>query len=81
MEDKLGIGVKNFSPDADITTAGPIRFQDKKFEVGSSDPDSGNYVTGDIVWNTTPTPTGYVGWICIKGGTPGTWKPFGQIAS
>lgn len=81
MEEKLGIGVRNFSSDADITTAGPVRFQDKKFEVGSDEPVTGNYVKGDIVWNTLPTPTGYVGWICIRGGTPGEWKPFGQIAA
>tara|TARA_B110000503_G_scaffold130518_1_gene204007 strand:+ start:1043 stop:2131 length:1089 start_codon:yes stop_codon:yes gene_type:complete len=81
IEDKLGVGVKNFTTDADITTAGPVRFQDKKFEVGSEVPTSGNYIKGDIVWNTQPTPSGYVGWICIKGGTPGEWKRFGQISS
>lgn len=81
IEDKLGIGVKNFATDADITTAGPVRFQDKKFEIGDEIPKSGSYVKGDIVWNTLPTPSGYVGWICIKGGSPGTWKPFGQISA
>jgi len=81
IEDKLGVGVKNFATDADITSAGPIRFQEKKFEVGSEEPTSGNYVKGDIVWNTSPSPAGYVGWICVKSGTPGSWKLFGQIAS
>jgi hypothetical protein len=81
IEDKLGVGVKNFATDADITSAGPIRFQEKKFEVGSEEPKSGNYVKGDIVWNTSPSPAGYVGWICVKSGTPGSWKLFGQIAS
>lgn len=81
IEDKLGVGVKNFATDADITTAGPVRFQDKKFEVSDEIPTSGNYVKGDIVWNSQPTPSGYVGWICVKGGTPGEWKRFGQISA
>jgi len=80
FKDKVGVGVKNFATDADITTAGPVRFQDKKFEVDSNIPDNGSYKKGDVVWNSNPKPTGYVGWICVREGTPGEWKPFGQIA-
>lgn len=76
---KLGINVKN--PDCDIETAGPIKIQNKKFEVGSSLPKTGNYRKGDIVWNENPKPSGYVGWICTRDGTPGEWKPFGIISS
>jgi len=78
---KVGIGVKNFSEDADLTVAGPIRMQDKKFEVLDRHPSSGNYNQGDIVYNSNPKPTGYIGWVCVKDGAPGEWKPFGQIAS
>lgn len=78
---KLGVGVKNPPVDASITTAGPIRFQDKKFEVGENPPKHGSYKKGDVVWNSDPKPTGYVGWICTREGTPGVWKPFGQISS
>ena len=78
--DRIGVRVKNFGDDVDITTAGPVRFQNKKQEVGSSEPQNGSYRKGDIVWNDNPKPTGYVGWICITDGTPGVWKPFGQIA-
>jgi hypothetical protein len=78
---KIGVGVKNFASDADITTAGPIRMQGKKFEVGTGTPTSGSYALGDVVWNSSPKPTGYVGWVCIREGTPGEWKPFGQISS
>lgn len=81
IQDKLGVGVKNFDQDADITSAGPIRFQNKKFEVGNEKPSSGTYVKGDIVWNSNPEPSGYVGWICTRSGTPGTWKTFGSISS
>ena len=78
---KIGVGVKNFATDADITTAGPIRMQGKKFEVGTGTPTNGSYTISDIVWNNSPQPTGYVGWVCVRTGTPGEWKPFGQIAS
>ena len=78
---KVGVGVKNFATDADITTAGPIRMQGKKFEVGTTIPTDGSYAIGDIVWNSVPRPTGHVGWVCVREGTPGEWKSFGQIAS
>lgn len=42
-------------------------------------PVSGTWAVGDIVWNTTPTAGGYIGWVCTAGGTPGTWKTFGAI--
>jgi hypothetical protein len=81
FEHSVGIGVKNFLPDVDLHVRGPIRFQDKKFEVSNEPPTSGTYRKGDIVWNDNPTPTGYVGWVCIREGAPGEWKRFGAIAS
>jgi len=77
---KLGVGVTNPPNDASITAAGAIRFDSTKFETGESMPTQGNYTIGDIVWNLNPQPTGYVGWICVRTGTPGEWKPFGKIA-
>lgn len=77
----IGIGVKNFAEDVDLTVAGAIRVQNKKFEVSEKPPTTGNYIKGDIVWNAEPRPSGYVGWICTREGTPGEWKPFGQIAT
>lgn len=81
IENTLGVGVKNYVPDVDITTGGPVRFQGKKQEVGDTIPTGGSYAKGDIVWNDDPKPSGYVGWVCTRSGTPGVWKPFGQIAS
>ena len=78
---KVGIGVKNFAEDVDLTVAGPVRLHGRKFEVSDKTPTSGTYQKGDIVWSETPRPTGYVGWICVREGTPGEWKPFGQIAT
>lgn len=78
---KVGIGAKNFAEDVDLTVAGPVRIQNKKFEVADRSPVSGNYLKGDIVWNSNPQSTAYVGWVCVRDGTPGEWKPFGQIGS
>jgi hypothetical protein len=77
----LGVGINNPSNDTSITTAQGIRFAGTKFETGTKAPDAGVYKKGDIVWNSDPKPTGYVGWICIREGSPGVWKPFGSIAS
>lgn len=76
---RLGIGVNNIEEDICISTSGPVKFENKKFMNGTEEPTSGSFRQGDIVWNENPIPTGYVGWICVRAGTPGTWKPFGQI--
>lgn len=46
---------------------------------GSAPPTTGTWNTGDMVWNTSPAAGGYIGWVCVAGGTPGTWKGFGAI--
>lgn len=75
----LAININNMTHDVDIDTAGPVRFTGKKFEVGSDIPQTGLYNQGDIVWNDDPRPGSFVGWICIRTGTPGMWKEFGKI--
>ncbi|MDM3131997.1 hypothetical protein [Citrobacter sp. CK205] len=47
----------------------------------SAAPTSGRYISGSKVWNTSPSPGGILGWVCVSSGTPGTWKSFGGIAS
>jgi len=42
-------------------------------------PTSGTYTQGYIVYNSNPIAGANVGWICVVGGTPGTWKQFGVI--
>jgi hypothetical protein len=59
-----------------------LKFTTKKEKLISSGlnlPSTGNYIKGDLIYNTNPTPGGYVGWICTVSGTPGTWKGFGLI--
>lgn len=77
---RIGVGVNNVDNDVSISTAGPIKLQGKKQEVGNGAPDAGSYKQGDIVWNESPKPTDYIGWVCVREGSPGTWKPFGQIS-
>lgn len=78
---QLGVGVNNIEEGVGLAVSAPMKLQDKRFEVGSSVPTVGSYRQGDVVWNTNPQPTGYMGWVCVREGTPGVWKPFGQIGS
>jgi len=80
FERRVGIGVRNFADDADLTVAGPVRFQEKKFEVAERAPTAGTYRQGDTVWNSNPTAGGYMGWVCTRSGSPGEWKSFGLIS-
>jgi hypothetical protein len=78
---RLGVNTKNSPPDIDLDVRGALRFQDKKFTVSDNKPTEGTFKQGDIVWHSDPKPTGYIGWVCIKDGTPGEWKTFGLISS
>ena len=49
--------------------------------MGSAAPVAGTYKVGDIVYNTAPSAGGYIGWVCVTAGTPGTWKTFGAISA
>lgn len=75
------IGLTAPQPGVSLTVAGSLSFCRKKFEVGSSMPSSGYYNKGDIIWNDDPKATDYVGWVCTAAGSPGSWLPFGIIAS
>jgi hypothetical protein len=56
-------------------------FFDPPVSLGTSAPVAGLHVRGEKVWNTQPTSGADIGWVCIVGGTPGTWQPFGDIGS
>ena len=74
---KLGIGANN--PQESLHVVGNIKFADRIFSSGTESPKNGRWDTGSIVWNDNPQINQSVGWVCIKGGTPGSWRPFGQI--
>lgn len=48
---------------------------------GTAAPTSGTWEQGRIVWNRAPAASGFIGWVCVTAGTPGTWKTFGAISS
>jgi len=56
-------------------TMGATHYQ----SVGTAPPTSGAWDIGNIVWNEAPTAGGKIGWVCVAGGSPGTWKSFGLI--
>ena len=39
------------------------------------------WLKGEILYNENPTAGGYLGWICLASGNPGTWRGFGLIQS
>jgi hypothetical protein len=75
----LAVGMQTVGENAQIDVAGNIRFSNRLFAVGNQIPTVGTFRKGDIVWNDNPQETGYVGWVCIREGTPGIWRKFGQI--
>ena len=77
---QLTVGVARPDEDVAFTVAGSVSFDNKKFKVGSGIPTSGQYNKGDIVWNSDPKPTDYIGWVCVTPGAPGAWLPFGAIS-
>lgn len=75
----LGIKVQYPGEDVDLQVAGAIRFSDKRLAVANEAPLTGNHNQGDIVYDTNPVAGGYMGWVCVTSGSPGTWKRFGKI--
>lgn len=49
---------------------------------GTGPPSAGvrTWTLGDQIINAAPTAGGYIGWICITAGNPGTWRAYGLIA-
>ena len=80
FEGSVGIGVSAVTNGVSLETNGPVRFQNKRQEVGDGIPTIGLYNQGDIVWHDAPSPGGNLGWICIRTGTAGEWRSFGSIS-
>lgn len=74
---QVGIGVKY--PQESLHVDGNIKFAERTFASGIQEPTDGRWDTGSVVWNERPELNQPVGWICIKGGKPGAWRPFGLI--
>ena len=74
---QLGVGVKY--PTEALEVDGNIKFAERTFAAGEKNPTDGRWTTGSIVWNEKPAINHPIGWVCIKGGKPGSWRPFGFI--
>ena len=77
---KISIGVNSPDPAVDLHVNGAVRFNNHLHTYGDDAPQTGNYTSGDIVWNTDPKLNSPVGWVCVRAGSPGTWRPFGIIS-
>lgn len=78
---RLAVNITNPQPDAAFSVDGLVIMNGKKFANGLKEPSNGNWSKGDIIWNTNPQETSYIGWVCTMSGTPGIWKPFGYIGA
>lgn len=76
---KLSVGVATPDPAVDLHVAGPVRLNNHIQMYASEPPISGSYTAGDIIWNSNPTVGRFVGWVCLRAGSPGSWYPFGEI--
>jgi hypothetical protein len=77
---KLAVNVNQPDPNVDLHVNGSIRFAGRVHNSGTQSPQVGFYNKGDITWNEDPRQGSSVGWVCVKAGTPGEWRPFGVIA-
>lgn len=48
---------------------------------GSAAPTAGAWDRGDVIEARSPAASGFIGWVCVAAGTPGTWKTFGAISA
>jgi len=56
---------------------------DRRNTPGIEPPKTGAWQKGDRILNTDPDPAipgkAWAGWICIKEGEPGKWRPYGAL--
>lgn len=86
----IALGLPSSGGVSSITLAGDVtgasgsntlsKFNGVPWSSGSAAPTTGAHVIGEIVWNSAPTADGFIGWVCVTSGTPGTWIGFGLIA-
>jgi len=75
----MGINVKTIDSRASLHVSGAIKFNDKLHLSGSEAPTGGSFNEGDILWNNSPQPGRFIGWVCTRAGNPGLWSGFGRI--
>ena len=75
----LAVNITNPDPRAALHVNGAIKFNDKIHLHDRTAPSNGTFNIGDIVWNSDPQPGKFVGWVCVREGSPGVWNGFGRI--
>lgn len=75
----LGINVNQADPRSCLHVNGAFKFNDKLHLSGNEPPVSGSFNQGDIVWNDDPQAGKFIGWVCLRAGSPGMWSGFGRI--
>ena len=79
MYGQVSVNVNNPDPNIDLVVNNSMSLNNKKFMVDSGAPTTGKYRQGDVVWNNNPVTEGFIGWVCVREGEPGSWAPFGRI--
>lgn len=77
----LAVKVNTPDPDVDLHVNGAIKYHGHQHRYDTAPPQGGSFSKGDIVWNSDPRVKSYVGWICVRSGSPGGWEPFGKIGN
>lgn len=49
--------------------------------VGDAPPIANVWYRGAVIYDRTPSASGFIGWVCVTDGAPGTWKTFGAISA
>ncbi len=57
------------------------RYAGGSITFGSAAPVAGDYLRGDIVFDSAPSASSFIGWVCTAPGTPGTWKTWGVTSA
>ena len=61
-------------------TDGRIQMKGHYFDIGTAPPARGTWSRGDVVFNSSPAAGAPMGWMCVEGGTPGTWKAMPSLS-
>ena len=69
-------GIRVFNPGNNSVQS----FGATTLSVAAAAPITGTWKTGDIVFDQSPVAGGFVGFVCVTAGTPGTWKSLGPSA-
>lgn len=80
-ENVILAGTANVNKDIVLNLPAEVQRGEQNIYFASQIPTTGNWLQGTIIYSQSPVPSGNIGWVCVVGGNPGTWKTFGSIAS